>query len=96
MGCNPPFAAFVGKTRDEIVGKTDYDLFDMKISDFFRHKDIEMLEQKLPRHNEEWVTYPDGKKVLLNTLKTPYWSGDGNLIGILGISRDITTSHEAR
>ena len=95
LGCNPQFAAFVGKTRNEIIGKTDYDLFDKEIADFFRQKDVEMLEQKLPRHNEEWVTYPDGRKVLLDTLKTPYWEGDGNLIGILGISRDITEKNAA-
>ncbi len=94
MGCNPPFAAFVGKTRNEIVGKTDYDLFDKDIADFFRQNDIEMLKQKLPRHNEEWVSWPNGRKGLLDTLKTPYWSGDGNLIGILGISRDITAKKE--
>ncbi len=95
LGCNPPFAALVGKTKDEIIGKTDYDLVDKEIADFFRLKDVEMLEQNLPRHNEEWVTYPDGRKVLLDTLKTPYWSGDGTLIGIMGISRDLTARNEA-
>ncbi|MDO9326729.1 MAG: PAS domain S-box protein, partial [Methanoregula sp.] len=27
LGCNPPFADFVGRTHAEIVGHTDYDLF---------------------------------------------------------------------
>ena len=27
LGCNRPFAEFVGKTSEEIVGKTDYDFF---------------------------------------------------------------------
>ena len=95
LGCNPPFAALVGKTKKEIIGKTDYDLSDKEIAGFFRQKDVEMLAQKLPRHNEEWVTYPNGRKVLLDTLKTPYWSGGGKLIGILGISRDITEKNAA-
>lgn len=90
LGSNPHFSSFVGKSQSEIVGKTDYDLFEKAIADSFRQYDREMLIQKLPRHNEEWVTYADGKKVLLDTLKTPYWAGDGSLIGILGISRDIT------
>jgi PAS domain S-box-containing protein len=95
LGCNPPFADFVNKSREKIIGKTDYDLFDKEVAGFFRHNDIEMLKQKLPRHNEEWITYPDGRKILLDTVKTPYWSSDGKLIGILGISRDITERKEA-
>ncbi|MCX6266475.1 MAG: PAS domain S-box protein [Bacteroidetes bacterium] len=90
LGCNLPFAEFVGKSKNEIIGKTDFDLFDHETAIEFRHYDKLMLKQKLPRHNEEWITYPNGKKVLIDTLKTPYWAGDGSLIGILGISRDIT------
>ncbi len=95
LGCNPPFAEFVGKTKNEIIGKSDHDLFDKETADLFRHFDNEMLKKNLPRHNEEWITYPDGRKILLDTLKTPYWASDGSLIGILGISRDITKRKEA-
>ncbi|NVN93926.1 MAG: PAS domain S-box protein [Bacteroidetes bacterium] len=95
LGCNTPFAEFVGKSKNEIIGKNDYNLFDKDTAYLFRYYDNEMLENKLTRHNEEWVVYPDGRKVLLDTLKTPYWASDGILIGILGISRDITKRKEA-
>ena len=95
LGCNPPFAEFVGKSRGEIVGKTDYDLFDKEIADFFRDRDRNMLKQGDTRHNDEWITYPDGRKILIDTLKTPYWDTNGGLIGILGISRDITARKQA-
>lgn len=95
LGCNLPFAGFVGKTKDEIVGKSDFELFDHEIARSFVYYDKEMLRLKLPRHNEEWITYPDGKKVLIDTLKTPYYASDGTLIGILGISRDITLRKES-
>jgi PAS domain S-box-containing protein len=90
LGCNPPFAEFVGRSRGEIVGKTDYDLFDKEIADFFRKHDKSMLEVDKSQKNEEWITYPDGRKILIDTLKTPYRDQTGNVIGILGISRDIT------
>jgi PAS domain S-box-containing protein len=90
LGCNPPFADFVGRRRDEIVGKSDYDLFSKDVADCFRHHDREMLVQLAARRNEEWITYPNGRKVLLDTLKTPYLDLSGKVIGILGISRDIT------
>ncbi len=95
LGCNPSFVNFVGRSRSEIVGKTDYDLFEKAVADSFRQYDNEMLAQKLPRHNEEWITYPDGKKALIDTLKTPYRAGNGSLLGVLGISRDITERNSA-
>ena len=95
LGCNLPFAEFIGKTKEEIIGKNDIELFDKATADSFVHYDKEMLRLKMPTHNEEWITYPDGKRVLLDTLKTPYWASDGTLIGLLGISRDITDRKES-
>ena len=37
-----------------------------------------MLKLKEARHNEEWVTYPNGKIILLDTIKTPYWDLEKN------------------
>ncbi len=96
LGCNPIFAELVGKkSTDEVVGQTDYDLFGKEPADFFRHHDNEMLKQLSPRQNEEDVTFPDGRKVLIDTLKTPYRDSNGDVIGILGISRDITKRKQA-
>ena len=90
LGCNPPFAELLGRPREQIVGKTDHDLVAHDLADFFRDHDRKMLESLKPRHNEEWIPYSDGRRVLVDTLKTPYWGPDGKLIGTLGISRDIT------
>ncbi|MEI8078840.1 MAG: CHASE domain-containing protein, partial [bacterium] len=95
LGCNPAFAEFVGRSRDAIVGKTDYELFGREIADSFREHDQRMLALLEARHNEETITYPDGRQRLLDTLKTPYWGPDEKLIGILGISRDITARQQA-
>ncbi|MBV5278819.1 MAG: response regulator, partial [Campylobacteraceae bacterium] len=90
LGCNPPFAKLVSHTKEEIVGKTDYDIFDANLADFFREKDRIILASAQACQNEEWVTYPDGHKVLLDTLKAPYRNSNGAIEGIIGISRDIT------
>ncbi|MCX6305727.1 MAG: PAS domain S-box protein [Bacteroidetes bacterium] len=95
LGCNLPFAELVGKPKNEIIGKTGYDLFSRDKADLFKQDDNNMLRLKTPCHIEEWITYPDGRKLLIDTLKTPYWASDGSLIGILGISRDITKRKEA-
>ena len=90
VGCNPPFTEFVGRPKEQIIGRTDFDLFDKNVAEQFRAYDQSMLASGQSRHNEEEITYPDGRKILIDTLKTPYWSPDGKLIGVLGISRDIT------
>ncbi|MDZ4133556.1 MAG: diguanylate cyclase [Dethiobacteria bacterium] len=93
--CNSEFARHVGRSKDQIVGKTDYDLYPREEADAFRENDRRMIEIQSSRHNEEWITYPDGHRVLIDTVKTPYRDIDGNLVGILGISRDITERKQA-
>ena len=90
IGCNTAFASFVGKNRSGIISQTDYDLFGREIADSFRANDQLTMEQGESHHNEEWIDYPDGRHVLLDTLKSPMRDSEGLMIGILGISRDIT------
>jgi PAS domain S-box-containing protein len=90
LGCNPEFARFVNRSVPSIVGSTDYDLFDAATAAAFRTQDSLMLDQGKPRHNDEWLTYPDGTRVLADTLKAPLRDGAGRVIGLLGLSRDIT------
>ncbi len=44
-----------------------------------------------PTMNEEQLTFADdGHTELVETIKTPMYTSDGELIGVLGIGRDIT------
>ena len=90
LGCNNAFCKFIGRSKDQIIGFTDYDLFDRELADFFREKDRQVLEKRLPVRHDEWVTSPDGSKVLLDTLKTPYYGPENEILGLIGVSRDIT------
>lgn len=94
LGCNPAFGKFVGFHRQDVVDKTDYDLFPKEMADFFREQDRLMLSTGRPRSNEEWVDYPDGRRVLLETLRTPYFGPYGEILGLVGISRDVTERKE--
>ncbi|NTV48955.1 MAG: PAS domain S-box protein [Geobacteraceae bacterium] len=90
LGCNRSFGEFVGHEEQYVAGKTDFDLFDKDIAEFFVQRDALVYTSEKPGSNEEWVDYPDGKKVLLDTIKTPLNDLDGTLYGLVGISRDIT------
>jgi PAS domain S-box-containing protein len=96
LGCNKACAEFIGQPIANIIGKTDYDFFSREMADFFREKDKFALFTEERQFNEEWVDFPNGKRVFLHTVKTPFWSKDNRqLLGVLGISRDITERYEA-
>ena len=88
--CNQAFCDFVGMPREEILGKSDYDLFDKEVADFFRQKDEEMLNLGKTKENYEWVTRPDESKIYLLTLKSPLHDEAGNILGLVGNSFDLT------
>lgn len=96
LGCNKACAEFLGRPVSDIIGKTDYDFFSSEMADFFSEKDKFVLASGQRQCNEEWIDFPNGKRVFLHTVKTPFWSHDTHkLLGILGISRDITERYEA-
>jgi PAS domain S-box-containing protein len=95
LGCNPEFSRFVGRPREEILGLTDYDLFPKDKADFYRETDRIMMEGREPKRLETWIDYPDGRRVLSDTVKAPLRTVEGELIGLVGVSRDISELRRA-
>jgi len=92
LGCNESFAKYVGKTKEEIIGKNDFDLFPNKEATVFRNNDNIALQKSDLFVSNLWVKYSSGEDVYLQTQKMPfqYDENDKNCVGILGISRDLT------
>lgn len=91
LACNPRFERFFGEKKQDIIGKTDYDFVDKDLADFFRKYDRLAMEKDGPSVNEEWVTFADdGHRELLETIKTPMRDAQGQLVGVLGVARNIT------
>jgi PAS domain S-box-containing protein len=95
LNCNTAFARFVGAHKSKIIGKTDFDIFPREVGELFRKKDEEALGAEKPKISEEWVSGPGGgKKSLIETLRGVYSDAEGNTVGVVGISRDITESRK--
>lgn len=94
LGANPAFEAYAGIREKDIIGRTDPDFLPHDVAEFYRLKDREVLDSNTPQRNEEWITYPNGRRALLETLKTPIRAPNGSVCGIIGISRDITAAKE--
>ena len=89
--CNSVFENLFGAKESEIVGKTDYDFVDKKTADSFRENDLKSIEANGPSRNEETLRFAaNGYTALFETIKNPMYDVTGQLIGVLGIARDIS------
>ena len=95
-GGNTAWAALAGKPLDQLIGKTDLDLFPEEIGKSFQSYDKAMLASGKATRNKEWLVYPDGKKVYVETLKTPWVDKDGKVLGVLGVCHEIEAPTEAK
>lgn len=86
----------LGYTRDELIGKNDYDFFPPKEADFFTSKDKDVLARgTLLDIPEEEIHTRGGQVRLLHTRKIPLLGADGTPQYLLGISEDITLRKRA-
>jgi PAS domain S-box-containing protein len=88
--CNARVERLYGAKEKDIIGKTDYDFVDKESADVFRQHDQAAMAAGKPSTNEEELIFADGHKELVETIKTPMCGSDGEIIGVLGIARDIT------
>jgi len=93
LGCNHAFAEYMGHDESEIIGHTDIDLLGGERAVIYHETDRKLLESKKLMKNEELITYPDGKQLRYETIKTTFNDVDGNVQGIIGISHDITARY---
>ena len=96
LSCNPAFERFFGVPEADIVGKTDFDFVPRELAESFRTHDGAAMAAQRPMVNEEWITFADnGQCALLETTKVPMRDSGGELLGVLGISHDITARRAA-
>ncbi len=82
MGC---------KSEKEVLGKTDIDFFPKEIAKSFMANDVSVIKTgNSILKREEFFIDNDGKKHWLHTSKLPLKDDDGNIIGLIGIGRDVT------
>ncbi|WP_181885421.1 bifunctional diguanylate cyclase/phosphodiesterase [Trinickia dinghuensis] len=89
--CNHGVERFVGKSKTDILGKTDYAFFETGLADFFREREKAAIDAMRICVNDEWVISPaTGESVLLETRRLPVFDAQGEVTGVLGVARDIT------
>lgn len=88
---NNAYAKGLGITPDEVIGKTDFDIFPKNRAKIMQKDDLWVIKNKKPIIDKvERATRPDGQDNYVSTTKIPRFNKKGLVIGLIGITRDIT------
>ena len=90
---NAATARIIGKTSEQALGHDDTHIFPEHAA-LIRANDLRVIQEQQTLTYEETVETVDGLRTFLAT-KGPLRDADGEVIGIFGISRDITERQRA-
>ena len=94
LGGNRAFQRYTGRGEGDIAGKSDFDFAPPQVAEGYRGLDLEILGSGEARRTEEWIPFHGGGGGWFDTLKAPVRGPDGELLGLVGISRDVTERRE--
>lgn len=75
----------------EVIGKTDYDIFNKATADSYRVNDQNVLTNQREITIEEKVVLPNGNSIYLHSTKKPLFNENNEIIGLIGNTIDITS-----
>lgn len=89
-GCNRAFAAFLGRPKDEIIGRSVYDLVPAAQAELSHKADEELLRHGGTQVYETKAYRADGAERDVVFHKAAYGSTNGRVDGLVGIMIDVT------
>ena len=92
---NRPLAEAAGcSSPDDLVGKSDYDVWPADLATAYVADDQDVLRTGIVKHVEEPVN-DHGVRIWMETYKAPVFDQDGTLLGTVGFARDISEKKQA-
>jgi PAS domain S-box-containing protein len=95
QGCNLAFERFVNLSREEIIGKTVYDIYPEKQAGWLAMSDADLLSNPGILVKETALHLNDGRKADVIFNMATYANEDGTLAGLVGVIIDITERKQA-
>ncbi|WP_316976962.1 PAS domain-containing protein [Shumkonia mesophila] len=91
---NPTTARNFGLAPEDLIGKKAADLLPPDFASEMVARERAIMETGISTEIEETIPFKGGERIV-RAFKTPYRDGEGNIIGIIGIVRDITERKQA-
>lgn len=84
------------RITEDMVGRTDYDYFDHDLADEYRRNDQRIMATGQRQVFTERIVHDDGSYRTYQSTKFPVYDDAGDVIGIAGVSTDVTDLEAAR
>lgn len=84
-----------GQSKDNVLGKSDFELFPIVAEDFRSH-DKKMLSKRTRSESEEKITDTAGQEKIVQMVKVPIFDAQGEPESIFGIINDISERKQAQ
>jgi len=95
IAVNEQFMKACGMTMEEIIGKTDSEVWQPHYAERYRYDDLEVIQSGQRRRVEELQEDQSGREYWVETIKTPIRNANGEIIGTTGIRREVTERKKA-
>lgn len=94
IDCNQPFLTLTNRKREQIIGRTDEELFNSTVAAEWRAEDLRVIDTlQAVEQEEHWPPPSTAGWVLVS--KSPVMDAHGQCVGSIGIARDINRRREA-
>jgi PAS domain S-box-containing protein len=95
VAVNEQFAKVAARNVEDIIGKTDFDIWSETLAGMYHKDDLEVIQKRERKHMEELQSDSRGRLYWVETSKTPILNEAGEVIGTVGIAREITERKQA-
>ena len=93
---NHAFERLYGYTLEQIKGKSDFSFLTKDEAELFADRDNEAINAGRQTISEAWqINELTGDRECYETIKTPVFSDDGRLLGLLGVVKNVTQQKHA-
>ncbi|NIQ11522.1 MAG: PAS domain-containing protein, partial [Gammaproteobacteria bacterium] len=90
LGCNKAFEEYIGIPREDLVGKTTFDIAPAELAKIYHQADQDLWDKGDDQVYEASVKYADGSTHDVIFYKKIFSDIEGNPAGMIGTFLDIT------
>jgi two-component system, cell cycle sensor histidine kinase and response regulator CckA len=90
LGCNRAFEEFFGKTRDQLIGRSVFEISPPELAEVYHAKDAELLQNPGTQIYDSQVKDANGALHDVVFHKATFMDTGGSVLGLIGVILDIT------
>lgn len=90
LGCNEAFAAYLGRAKTWILGRTVHEIAPRQLADIYQARDQELFDRPGVQVYKSQLRYADGSLRDVVFHKATFCDAEGRLAGLVGVIFDVS------